>query len=31
VAGFAVTMLPAVDPRWRELDRRAGPGLVTAG
>jgi MFS family permease len=21
---FAVTMLPAVDPRWREIDRRAG-------
>ena len=22
VAYFAVTMLPAVDPRWREMDRR---------
>lgn len=22
VAYLAVTMLPAVDPRWRELDRR---------
>jgi MFS family permease len=24
-AYFAVTMLPAVDPRWREMDRRAAP------
>lgn len=25
VAYFAVTMLPAVDPRWREMDRRPDP------
>jgi MFS family permease len=25
VAYFAATMLPAVDPRWRELDRRPTP------
>jgi MFS family permease len=25
VAYFAVTMLPAVDPRWREMDRRREP------
>jgi hypothetical protein len=25
LAYFAVTMLPAVDPRWRELDQRAAP------
>lgn len=25
VAYFAVTMLPALDPRWRELDRRPAP------
>ncbi len=25
IAYFAVTMLPALDPRWRELDRRPGP------
>ena len=25
VAYFAVTMLPAIDPRWRELDRRRTP------
>ncbi len=24
-AYFLVTMLPAVDPRWREIDRRPGP------
>ena len=29
VAYFAVTMLPAVDPRWRELDRR--PSTVESG
>jgi MFS family permease len=28
LAYFAVTMLPAVDPRWREIDRR--PELVSA-
>lgn len=27
VAYLAVTMLPAIDPRWRELDRRPGPTL----
>jgi MFS family permease len=25
VAYFAVTMIPAVDPRWREIDRRPDP------
>ncbi|MCB0896856.1 MAG: MFS transporter [Nocardioides sp.] len=25
IAYFAVTMLPAVDPRWREMDRRPEP------
>ena len=25
VAYFLVTMLPAVDPRWREMDRRPAP------
>ncbi|HEX5086671.1 MAG TPA: MFS transporter [Nocardioides sp.] len=31
LAYFAVTMLPAVDPRWREIDRRrdAEPALAT--
>jgi hypothetical protein len=24
-AYFVVTMLPAVDPRWRDLDRRPPP------
>jgi MFS family permease len=28
VAYFAATMLPAVDPRWREIERRAEPALV---
>lgn len=31
VAYFAVTVLPAVDPRWRELDERPEPDLVRAG
>lgn len=26
LAYLAVTMLPAIDPRWRELDRRPDPG-----
>ena len=30
VAYFAVTMLPAVDPRWREIDRRPQPELSLA-
>ncbi|QIG46217.1 MFS transporter [Nocardioides anomalus] len=30
VAYFVVTMLPAVDPRWRDFDRRPEPA-VTAG
>jgi MFS family permease len=25
LAYFAVTMLPALDPRWKEIDRRPGP------
>lgn len=29
-AYFAVTMLPAVDPRWRELDHRPEPAFATA-
>lgn len=29
VAYFAVTMLPAVDPRWREIDRRPEPVLAS--
>ncbi|GAW51952.1 putative efflux transporter protein [Nocardioides sp. PD653] len=29
-AYFLVTMLPAVDPRWRELDRRPAPEPVSA-
>jgi MFS family permease len=29
-AYFVVTMLPAVDPRWRDIDRRPEPALVTA-
>lgn len=28
LAYFAVTMLPAVDPRWREMDRRPAPAEV---
>lgn len=28
VAYLAVTMLPAVDPRWRDMDRRPEPTLV---
>jgi hypothetical protein len=28
VAYFAATMLPAVDPRWREIERRPEPALV---
>jgi MFS family permease len=28
VAYFAVTMLPAVDPRWREIDDRPGRAMV---
>jgi hypothetical protein len=28
-AYFLVTMLPAVDPRWRELDRRPAPEPVS--
>ena len=27
-AYFVVTMLPAVDPRWREIDRRPEPALA---
>ena len=30
VAYFAVTMLPAVDPRWREMDERRRPAAVSA-
>ena len=30
-AYFVVTMLPALDPRWREIDRRPEPALATAG
>jgi MFS family permease len=30
VAYFVVTMLPAVDPRWREMDRRPEPAFATA-
>jgi MFS family permease len=29
-AYFVVTMLPAVDPRWREIDHRPEPALATA-
>jgi MFS family permease len=29
-AYFVVTMLPAVDPRWREMDRRPEPATVPA-
>jgi hypothetical protein len=29
-AYFVVTMLPAVDPRWREMDRRVTPEPVSA-
>jgi MFS family permease len=29
-AYFVVTMLPAVDPRWRELDRRPEPAMTSA-
>ncbi|GEP34731.1 hypothetical protein NSZ01_24990 [Nocardioides szechwanensis] len=25
---FAVTMLPALDPRWREIDRRPQPAAA---
>jgi MFS family permease len=28
IAYFAVTMLPAVDPRWREIEKRSEPALV---
>ena len=27
-AYFLVTMVPAVDPRWREIDRRPEPALA---
>ena len=27
-AYFVVTMLPAVDPRWREIDRRPEPAMA---
>ena len=30
-AYFAVTMLPAVDPRWREIDRRPSHGRARTG
>jgi MFS family permease len=30
LAYFAVTMLPAVDPRWREIDQRRTPEPVSA-
>jgi len=30
LAYFAVTMLPAIDPRWREIDRRRTPEPVSA-
>ncbi len=30
LAYFAVTMFPAVDPRWRDFDRRPEPALVGA-
>ena len=30
-AYFVVTMLPAVDPRWREIDRRPAPAMPDVG
>ncbi len=30
-AYFVVTMLPATDPTWREMDRRPEPASVSAG
>ena len=30
VAYFVVTLFPAFDPRWREIDKRPEPGLVSS-